>query len=283
MVAGGNHAPTGGYAVVARSMDGLRAEVEAALDEGDAERALRLARRLVEGDASAESHYLAGLSELSAGLHEQGEESLLKAVALDPAFADAWLALADEALMRLDFIAALERVQAGLRADPTHPGARNVRAGLRERAGDTDGALRDYTAAWLADPDGSPVPLPLDDDTIEGVVDEVLAELHPSLREWLRNVPVIVEDVPSTEVLLEIEGAHPLELLGSYSGRTISDRGGETPWSTLPPVITLFRFNLARLADDPEELRSQLRITLLHEIGHALGLDEDDLAERGLA
>jgi predicted Zn-dependent protease with MMP-like domain len=51
----------------------------------------------------------------------------------------------------------------------------------------------------------------------------------------------------------------------------------------LPPVITLFRFNLARLANDPEELRSQLRITLLHEIGHALGLDEDDLAERGLA
>jgi predicted Zn-dependent protease with MMP-like domain len=96
-------------------------------------------------------------------------------------------------------------------------------------------------------------------------------------------VPVIVEEVPSVDALLEIEDVHPFELLGSYSGRTISDRGGDAPWSTLPPVITLFRHNLARIAHDRTELLSQLRITLLHEIGHALGLDEHDLAERGLA
>lgn len=266
-----------------RSVESLKAEVEAALDEGDADRAVRLSRRLVEGEADADAFYLLGLSLLSAGEPDDGEDALLQAVSLDPEHADSWLALSDEALMRLDFPVALERVQAALRSDPTHPGARRQRAALRERADDTAGALRDYTTAWLADPDRSPVPVPLDDDTIEVVVDEVLAELHPTLREWLRNVPVIVEDVPSLEVLLELEAVHPFELLGSYSGRTISDRGGETPWSTLPPVITLFRHNLARLAHDREDLRAQLRITLLHEIGHALGLDEDDLAERGLA
>ena len=82
---------------------------------------------------------------------------------------------------------------------------------------------------------------------------------------------------------MELETVHPFELLGSYSGRPISDRGGESPWSTLPPVIRLFRHNLGRIGHDAEELREQLRTTLLHEIGHALGLDEEDLAERGLA
>jgi predicted Zn-dependent protease with MMP-like domain len=268
---------------MARAREHLRSEVEAALEEGDADEAVELARELVEAYPDADGYYLYGLSLLSAGEGDRGEDALLRAVELDADHADAWLALSDEALMRLDFGEAQERVQAALRADPTHPGARRHRAALRERACDADGALRDYTTAWLADPDGSPVPLTLDDPTIDGVVEQVYQQLHPTLREWLRNVPVIVEDVPSVDVLLEIESVHPFELLGSYSGRPISDRGGETPWSTLPPMITLFRHNLARLAHDREELHEQLRITLLHEIGHALGLDEDELAERGLA
>jgi predicted Zn-dependent protease with MMP-like domain len=268
---------------VARSVQGLRSGAEAALDAGDADEAVKLSRELVEVHPDAEGYFLLGLSLLSAGVADEGEDALLVAVELDEEHADAWLALSDEALMRLDFARALERVQAALRADPTHPGARRQRAALRERSGDEEGALRDYTTAWLADPDNARVPEPLDDATIESVVDEVLAELHPSLREWLRQVPVIVEEVPSVDALLEIEDVHPFELLGSYSGRTISDRGGDAPWSWLPPVITLFRHNLARIAHDRTELLSQLRITLLHEIGHALGLDEHDLAERGLA
>ncbi len=266
-----------------RLPENLRADVEAALDDGDSARALALARDLVAVQPDADGYYLYGLSLLSAGEGDGGEDALLAAVELDPDHADAWLALSDESLLRLEFGEALERCHSALRGDPTHPGARRQRAALRERNGDLAGALRDYTTAWLADPDNSPVPPTLDDDTIESVVEDVLLQLHPSLREWLRNVPVIVEEVPSVEVLMELETVHPFELLGSYSGRPISDRGGESPWSTLPPVIRLFRHNLGRIGHDAEELREQLRTTLLHEIGHALGLDEEDLAERGLA
>jgi predicted Zn-dependent protease with MMP-like domain len=56
----------------------------------------------------------------------------------------------------------------------------------------------------------------------------------------------------------------------------------DNPWSNLPPTITLFRNNLERMAADREQIIEELRITLFHEIGHFLGLDEEDLAERGL-
>jgi predicted Zn-dependent protease with MMP-like domain len=53
-------------------------------------------------------------------------------------------------------------------------------------------------------------------------------------------------------------------------------------WGALPATIQLFRCNLARVASDREELLEEVRVTLLHEIGHYLGLDEDDLEARGL-
>ena len=66
------------------------------------------------------------------------------------------------------------------------------------------------------------------------------------------------------------------------AGSSLMERSHHDPWSQLPGEITLYKGNLARMATDREELIEQLRITLLHEIGHFLGLDEDDLERRGL-
>jgi predicted Zn-dependent protease with MMP-like domain len=54
------------------------------------------------------------------------------------------------------------------------------------------------------------------------------------------------------------------------------------PWSHFPSSIALFQRNLERHVRDEAELREEIEVTLLHEVGHFLGLDEDDLRERGL-
>ena len=60
-------------------------------------------------------------------------------------------------------------------------------------------------------------------------------------------------------------------------------RGGAVdPVTHLPASIVLFQRNLERFARDREELAEEIRVTLVHEVGHFLGLDEDELYERGL-
>ena len=253
-----------------------------ALDRGEIEDALRMARESLQQQPDAEGWYLLGASLLAAGEHQQGSEALESAVELDESHTDAWIALAEESLSVLDFDEAEVFVHRALRCDPSHPVARRLRAGLRERRLDFDGAARDYLTAALADPEGYPVPVALTDEMIEGITESVLGSLHPSLRAYLANVPILVEESPDREVLLELEEAHPFELVGCFTGRRIYEREGVGSWNALPPTITIYRRNLSRLAHDDEELQRELRVTLLHEIGHYLGLDEEDLASRGL-
>jgi predicted Zn-dependent protease with MMP-like domain len=62
----------------------------------------------------------------------------------------------------------------------------------------------------------------------------------------------------------------------------LTERTTDNAWSNLPSAIVLYRRNLERIAWDRQRLVEELRITVFHEIGHFLGLDEDDLEARGL-
>ncbi len=55
------------------------------------------------------------------------------------------------------------------------------------------------------------------------------------------------------------------------------------PWSHFPSSIVLYQKNLERACDSKEQLVEEIRVTLLHEVGHFLGLDEEELEARGLA
>ena len=239
----------------------------------------------MELQPDGESFYLLGVSLLAAGDAESGESALESAIAVCPDHADARVALAEQATARMELLQAAEQVAGALRSDPDHAPALRLRACLREWRGDYDAAARDFAAAALIEPDACPVPVPLDDDTVDEVVGDVLASLPENLRDYLANVPILVEDLPSPEVLADLPEAHPFELLGSFSGRSLAEGdslAGAGAWESLPPTITVYRRNLQRFALGPTQLREELRITLLHEIGHFLGLDEDELVERGL-
>jgi len=97
----------------------------------------------------------------------------------------------------------------------------------------------------------------------------------------LDNVDVVVEDWP-TGAQLDREDDTRETLFGLYEGIPLTERGGGYSM-VLPDKITIFRLPLERAFRSRMELIRQVRITVVHELGHHLGMDEDRLAELGWA
>ena len=109
-------------------------------------------------------------------------------------------------------------------------------------------------------------------------VTRVLDELPPELRARIDDVPVVLEGMPDAELAARGWG----RVLGLFTGVAYPDAVSVS--QQRPPEIVLFLDALrSQSGGDPQRFREEVRRTLLHEIGHYLGLDEEDLAERGLA
>jgi predicted Zn-dependent protease with MMP-like domain len=109
-------------------------------------------------------------------------------------------------------------------------------------------------------------------------VEATLAALPAVLRERALNLPITFERRPNAG--LRRDGIEP-DTLGLFTGPEFADE--ENTLSPLPPQIILFLDNIWEQAEgDEESFRDEVRTTLLHELGHYLGLDEQDLLERGL-
>lgn len=259
-------------------------EATAALEEGQFEEAEATCRRALALDPkNAEVCLILGQAVREQDRLDEAEGAYRAAVLSRPDLADAWAGLAGVMCEQLRWDESRRAANRALREDPSHPEAAWIRGVLRERRGDNAGAQRDYLRAWRGDPQTFPLPVPLDDETVEQVVGECLVQLHPTLREYLANVPVILEELPSDEQLQHYDPpASPTGLLGYFSGSSLMERSLHDPWSNLPSAIVIFRRNLERFAHDHDQLVDELRVTLFHEVGHFLGLDEDDLEERGI-
>ena len=112
------------------------------------------------------------------------------------------------------------------------------------------------------------------------VLETVLEALPQRLHALLAESPVIVEDRPSAKLLRELDLCPDDLLCGLHSGTPLTERSVEHS-PELPETIHLFREGILELAGDWSLLQREIRITLLHEIGHHFGLEEDDLAELG--
>ena len=111
------------------------------------------------------------------------------------------------------------------------------------------------------------------------VVSAVLGRLPPEVRSVAEEVPVCYESIPNDDIL--DEGWEP-DILGLFVGH---EHGGELRFDEvpLPPQILLFLDNLWDYAEgDEETYRDEVRLTYLHELGHYLGWDEEEVARRGL-
>jgi predicted Zn-dependent protease with MMP-like domain len=105
--------------------------------------------------------------------------------------------------------------------------------------------------------------------SFEEHVERALAALPPELQAAVQNVEISVED----------EHPDDPDLFGLYEGVPLPERGD---WAgTLPDRIRIFRLPLVESFPEPAELEEEIRITVLHELAHYFGLDEDQLENLG--
>lgn len=102
-------------------------------------------------------------------------------------------------------------------------------------------------------------------------------QLPPAMRDALENVAVVVEEWPSSEDL-ELTGGEGT-LFGLYTGVPLPEREGG--WPALPDRIAIFRQPIMRSCKTRAEAQREIRITLWHEVGHYLGMTEEDLHRAG--
>ncbi len=112
-------------------------------------------------------------------------------------------------------------------------------------------------------------------------VASVLDRLPKQFRRRLHNIEIVVEERPTRDLLLSV-GLDPRydTLYGLYQGIPLPDRSALYP-PILPDKITIFSEPLLRDFSDPEDLREQIRTTVLHEVAHYFGFDDDEIDKLG--
>ena len=114
-------------------------------------------------------------------------------------------------------------------------------------------------------------------EEFERVVTRALDRLPAEVASYLENVAVVVEDEPTEDEIIDA-GLDPENetLFGLYQGMALPDRGG-TYGNILPDRIVIYRRPLLDECQDKNELIREIQDTVVHEIGHYFGLDEEDL------
>ena len=117
------------------------------------------------------------------------------------------------------------------------------------------------------------MPLDLDEEAFEALVVDELDLLPDEMVDGLDNIVFVTEARPE-------DGS--LDLLGLYDGTALTERD-RYGFGELPDRIVLFREPLLAIAEDLQDLKDQIHVTLVHEIAHYYGIDDEQLHELGWA
>jgi predicted Zn-dependent protease with MMP-like domain len=118
-----------------------------------------------------------------------------------------------------------------------------------------------------------PVPVDMSRERFEELVADALDEVPQELLDLMSNVVVLVEDEPP-------EGEP--ELLGVYEGHALTSRGWDYS-GVLPDRILIYRQPILRICDNDDDVIDEVAITVVHEIAHHFGIDDERLHELGWA
>ncbi len=118
-------------------------------------------------------------------------------------------------------------------------------------------------------------------DSFERLVEQALAGIVEPFRSKLENVAVVVEEEPSGELLESLGMSGGETLLGFYEGIPLTERGDSYNLA-MPDRIFIFRRPILSICPNPEDVREEVRRTVLHEVAHYYGISDEELDSMGM-
>ncbi len=117
-------------------------------------------------------------------------------------------------------------------------------------------------------------------EEFEELVDEALEAIPKAFEPYMEGLAIDIEPMPDRETLEEMGIDDPRDLLGLYRGTPLTGRSVEHSMR-MPDSIVIYQRNIERMCRTRRQLVRQIRKTILHEVGHHFGLDEDELDRIG--
>lgn len=117
----------------------------------------------------------------------------------------------------------------------------------------------------------------IDPEAFESLVRQAIDGLPAKYRRLLENVAIVVEEGPSRDILTDLGLESEDELLGLYSGTSLDDESFFSAGGQLPAKISIYRRPILKLCRNAEDVMNEVRDTVVHEIGHHFGLDDDEM------
>ena len=230
-----------------------------------------LDRTIEEGDVALEE-----------GDFESALERFEEALAIDPEHWGAALGRAEAllCLWRADEALDLLRSMTPPEDEEDDPDRAELEGRVLEARGEFGPADRLFGLASELDPEAFPPPVRMSEADFQGILDKVLESLPDVIRDAVAEVPVLVTPKPTQEIAERAPHITP-DLLGLFVGTSIGDKISAP--SGYADVVMLFQRNLERVGRSRAEVSKEIKITLLHEYGHYLGFDEEELEHLGLA
>ncbi|WP_426730685.1 metallopeptidase family protein [Myxococcus faecalis] len=245
-------------------------------------RGKRLAQREQDVEMLYELLLLEGMGLNQMGECEQALVSLDAALGHMPRSVDARLERGIALFELCRFDDARGAFEAVLKDMPDEPWAHHYLGLMAERRGDEKEAKKRFARAQALVPEEFPPPVALGEAEFDHAVEDAVKALPQHAKQYLDNVTIAVEDIPSDEDLLGQDPPLSPSILGVFRGTPVGERSVTSAYDHLTASIVLYQKNLERFAKTREELIEQIGITVMHEVGHLMGLDEDDLWQRGL-
>ena len=109
------------------------------------------------------------------------------------------------------------------------------------------------------------------------LVQQAIADLPPPYAQLMESIAVVVEEEPPKDVLEDLELESEDDLLGLYQGHSLAADSFFRPGGEAPPQISIYRGPILRLCESPEEVVQEVYDTVVHELGHHVGLDDDEM------
>ena len=109
------------------------------------------------------------------------------------------------------------------------------------------------------------------------LVQQAIGDLPPPYAKLMESIAVVVEEEPPQDVLEDLEIGGEDDLLGLYQGQSLAEESFFTAGGTQPAKISIYRGPILRQCETPEEVVKEVYDTVVHELGHHVGLDDDDM------